>query len=128
MARIGRSNSFIARAAACLGSTPCSTYLAEPSTTMMASSTTMPMARTRANSVSRLTLNPNAAIAAKARGDRHRRRRHQRRPPALQEHDDDEKHEHRRLDQRLVDLADGGLHEARGVERKRIGDPAGKVR
>ncbi len=61
-------------------------------------------------------------------GDGHRGRRHQGRPPALQEHDDDEKHEHRRLDQRLVDLADGGLHEARGVERKRIGDPAGKVR
>ncbi len=66
IARIGRSNSFIASVAACLGAIPFSTYLAAPSTTMIASSTTMPMARTRANSVSRLTLNPKAAIAAKA--------------------------------------------------------------
>ena len=128
IARIGRSNSFIASVAACFGSIPFSTYLAEPSTTMIASSTTMPMARTRANRVSRLTLKSERGHRREGAddGDGHRRRRHQRRPPALQEHDDDEEDEHRRLDQRLVDLFDGGAHEARGVERHRIRDPAGE--
>ena len=39
---------------------------AAPSTTTMASSTTMPMASTMANRVDRLTVKPSAAIAANA--------------------------------------------------------------
>ena len=41
-------------------------WCAAPSTTTMASSTTMPMASTRAKRVRRLTVKPSAAIAAKA--------------------------------------------------------------
>ena len=41
-------------------------WCAAPSTTTIASSTTMPMARMMANSVDRLTVKPSAAIAAKA--------------------------------------------------------------
>ena len=39
---------------------------AAPSTTTMASSTTMPIASTMANSVEKLTVKPSAAIAANA--------------------------------------------------------------
>ena len=56
----------IERIAASYGVRPFSMCLAAPSTTTMASSTTMPIARMIANSVVRLTLNPIAAIAAKA--------------------------------------------------------------
>ena len=45
---------------------PCSMLWAAPSTTTMASSTTMPMASTMANSVDMFTEKPMAAIAAKA--------------------------------------------------------------
>ena len=41
-------------------------WCATPSTMTIASSTTMPMASTMANSVERLTVKPSAAIAAKA--------------------------------------------------------------
>ena len=45
---------------------PCSMLWAAPSTTTIASSTTMPIASTIANRVERLTVKPSAAIAAKA--------------------------------------------------------------
>ena len=45
---------------------PWSILWAAPSTTMMASSTTMPIASTMANSVAKLTVKPSAAMAAKA--------------------------------------------------------------
>ncbi len=49
--------------------------------------------------------------------DRHGGRRHQHGAPILQEDQDDDQHQHRRLDQRLVDLVDRGIDEHRGVER-----------
>ena len=51
--------------------------------------------------------------------DRHRHggRRHQHGAPVLQEHQDDDQHQHAGLDQRLVNLVDRGVDEARGVER-----------
>ena len=70
-----------------------------PSTTTMASSTTMPMASTMANRVDRLMVKPRAAMAAKApmmvtgtvvAGTRVAR-------TVLQEHQDDDQHKHGRL-------------------------------
>ena len=66
MPMMGPSSSCMALTVASCGVRPCSMCLAAPSTTTIASSTTMPIARMMANSVVRLTENPNAAIAAKA--------------------------------------------------------------
>ena len=63
---IGPVNSCIALIVAFLGVIPRSMWYEAPSTTTIASSTTMPMARMRAKSVIRLTVNPSAAIAMKA--------------------------------------------------------------
>ncbi len=49
--------------------------------------------------------------------DRHGGRRHQHGAPVLQEDQDHDQHQHRRLDQRLVDFVDRGIDEHRGVER-----------
>ncbi len=66
MPTIGPNNSSIARIAAAAGRIPWSMWCAAPSTTTIASSTTMPIASTTANSVERLMVNPSAAIAANA--------------------------------------------------------------
>ncbi len=66
MPMIGPNSSFIASMLACFGVCPRSTCCETPSTTTMASSTTMPMASTTAKSVSRLMLKPITAIAANA--------------------------------------------------------------
>ena len=63
---IGPNNAFIAAIAASWPDIPRSILWAAPSTTTMASSTTMPIASTMANKVDRLTEKPIAAIAAKA--------------------------------------------------------------
>ena len=63
---IGPNSSAMALIAASFGVRPCSMCRAAPSTTTIASSTTMPIASTIANSVARLTLKPSAAMAAKA--------------------------------------------------------------
>ena len=63
---IGPISSFIASIAPCFGVCPRSTCCDTPSTTTIASSTTIPIASTTANSVSRLIENPIAAIAANA--------------------------------------------------------------
>ncbi|MBA7658415.1 hypothetical protein ES703_66366 [subsurface metagenome] len=63
---IGPNNASIALMAASCPFMPCSILCAAPSTTTMASSTTMPIASTIANSVERLTVKPRAAIAANA--------------------------------------------------------------
>ena len=65
MAITGPETSSIARIVAARGSIPCSTWCSTASTTTIASSTTMPMARTRPNSVRLFRLNPRAAITAK---------------------------------------------------------------
>src|SRR6266446_3489072 len=104
---------------------PFSMLWAAPSTTTMASSTTMPMARTMANRVERLTVNPSAAMAAKGAddGDRNRRGGHQHGPPILKEGEDDHEHQDRRLIEGLVDLADRLLDELGGVERDIVSEP-----
>ena len=66
MPMIGPISSCIASIAACRADLPVSICCATPSTTTMASSTTMPMHSTRANKVSKLMLKPSSAIAAKA--------------------------------------------------------------
>ncbi len=63
---IGPNSSPIALMAACGPVMPASIYLAAPSTTTIASSTTMPIASTIANRVDRLMVNPSAAMPAKA--------------------------------------------------------------
>ena len=66
MPMIGPSSTCIASIAASCPLMPLSMLWAAPSTTMMASSTTMPIASTMANSVAKLTVKPSAAMAAKA--------------------------------------------------------------
>ncbi len=63
---IGPNNASIALIEASWPLMPCSILWAAPSTTTMASSTTMPIASTMANNVDRLMVKPSAAIAAKA--------------------------------------------------------------
>ena len=63
---IGPSSSFIALIAACRGVSPCSTFLATPSTTTIASSTTIPIQRTIAKSVNKLIEKPIPAMHANA--------------------------------------------------------------
>ncbi len=66
MPMIGPNSSSMARIAASWPLMPFSILWAAPSTTTMASSTTMPMARMMANRVERLTVKPSAAMAANA--------------------------------------------------------------
>src|ERR1700740_1774086 len=66
MPTIGANSASIALIAASCPDMPCSILGAAPSTTTMASSTTMPIASTIANSVERLMVKPSAAIAANA--------------------------------------------------------------
>ncbi|MGY3498227.1 hypothetical protein ACVW1B_007646 [Bradyrhizobium sp. USDA 4502] len=66
MPTIGANNSSIALIAASWPDMPRSILCAAPSTTTMASSTTMPIASTIANSVDRLMVKPSAAMAANA--------------------------------------------------------------
>ncbi|MEY9504174.1 hypothetical protein ABIE87_003732 [Bradyrhizobium diazoefficiens] len=66
MPTIGANSWSIALIAASWPFMPCSILWAAPSTTTMASSTTMPIASTIANSVDMLMVKPSAAIAAKA--------------------------------------------------------------
>ena len=66
MPTIGPNSSSIALIAASCGDRPRSMWCAAPSTTTIASSTTMPIERMMANSVERFTVKPNAAIAANA--------------------------------------------------------------
>ena len=66
MPTIGANSASIALIAASWPDMPFSILCAAPSTTTMASSTTMPIASTIANRVERLTVKPSAAIAAKA--------------------------------------------------------------
>ncbi len=65
MAMTGPETSSIARMVASRGLMPCSIWCSTASTTTMASSTTMPMARTRPKSVRLLSENPMAAMMAK---------------------------------------------------------------
>jgi hypothetical protein len=66
MPMIGPNSWRMAALAASRPDMPFSMLWTAPSTTTMASSTTMPMASTIANRVEKLTVNPSAAMAAKA--------------------------------------------------------------
>ncbi len=66
MPMIGPNSASIALIAASWPVMPCSILCAAPSTTTMASSTTMPIASTIANSVDRLIVKPSAAMPANA--------------------------------------------------------------
>ena len=63
---IGPNSSFIASIDPCVGVWPRSTCCTTPSTTTIASSTTIPIANTTANNVKRLIEKPNTDIAANA--------------------------------------------------------------
>ena len=105
---IGVVISAIAARVASSGCRPRSRYFSTFSTTMIASSTTRPIASTSPQSVSVLIEKPKAAISANvatsetgiaiigmivARN-------------ALEEHEHDDHHQHERLDQRVLDLVD----------------------
>ena len=66
MPMIGPNSSFMARIAASCPLMPFSILCAAPSTTTMASSTTMPIDSTMANKVEKFTVKPSAHIMAKA--------------------------------------------------------------
>ena len=59
--------------------------------------------------------------------DRHRGRGHEHRPPVLQEDQDDDQHQDRRLDQRPVDLENGGPHEYCRVVGDHVLEPLGEA-
>src|SRR5215831_10881418 len=93
MPMIGPSSWRMAALAASRPDMPFSMLWTAPSTTTMASSTTMPIASTIANRVEKLIVKPSVAIAGADDGDRHGGRRDQHRAPVLQEHQDDDQHE-----------------------------------
>ena len=100
------------------------------STTTIASSTTMPIASTRPNSVSRLIEKPSASMPANVAtsDDDDRHRADDRRAEALQEQVDDQHHQHDRLEQRLDHLLDRQPHEVVGVERDDVVDALREAR
>ena len=113
MAMIGPPSSRAACMAAAIGAMPSSRCRLTFSTTMMASSTTRPIASTSASSVSRLIEKPSASMI-RQRADQRQRdgddgNQHRARRPEegeYHQHDDDQ-----RLDQRDRDLVDGAVHE-----------------
>ena len=98
------------------------------STTTIASSTTMPIASTRPNSVSMFTREAQQRHREERADDRdgHGRRGHQHGPPVLQEDQDHEQHEHAGFDQRFVDRFDRCVDELRRVERELVVHALGK--
>ena len=108
---------------------PCSMLCAAFSTTTMASSTTMPIASTIANSVEHVDGEAERRHRGERADDRdgHGGRRHQHRAPVLEEHQDHDQHQHAGLDQRLVDLVDRLSTNIGGVERRVVFDAFGEV-
>ena len=118
MPMTGAVTSDMALKVASLGESPCSMWRSTASTTTMASSTTRPMASTKANSESVLIENPSSGKHGEHahQRDRHGEERNQRRAPALQE---DEHHQHHQadgLEQRDENLLDARLHGRGGIE------------
>src|SRR5262245_26284666 len=125
---IGPNSCRMAALAASRPGMPFSILWTAPSTTTMASSTTIPMASTIANRVEKLMVNPSAAMAAKADdGHRHCGRRYQHRTPVLQEYENDDEDEDRGLVEGLVHFVDGLFDESRGVERDAGHKPLGEL-
>src|SRR3954447_11755390 len=100
---IGPNSSRMAALAASRPDMPFSILWTAPSTTTMASSTTMPIASTIANKVEKLTVKPSAAMAAKAPivGPGPGVAGINTPPPVLQEHQNHNENEDRRLLQGL---------------------------
>ena len=123
MPMIGPNSSSIALIAASCGVRPRSMWCATPSTITIASSTTMPIARTMREQRRQVDGEAERRHRGEGADDGHRDggRRHQRGAPVLQEHQDHDQHQDAGLEQRLVDLVDRGLDEPRGVERHAVG-------
>ena len=96
----------------------------------MASSTTMPIASTRPNSVRLFSVKPSAAMTAKVPIERHRHVDHRQDhgPPVLQEHQHDDGHQDDRVAQRVEDLVDRLADERRGVVDDLVIQPVGEAR
>src|SRR5260370_33740803 len=98
------------------------------STTMIASSTTMPIARTSASSEMVLAENPSASMTKGAdEGDRHRDDRNQGRPHTSEKDEDDDADEDKGFEQRLFHLMDHRLDKDRRVVHHVIGDVFGEA-
>ena len=125
----GPDTSSIALMVASRGARPCSMWCSTASTTTMASSTTMPIASTRPNSVRLFRLKPTAAMTAKvptmATGTATSGM--MRRPPVLQEQQHHDGDQDDRVAQRLEHLADRLADERRGVVADLVVDALGEV-
>ena len=119
----------IALIVASRGASPCSMWCSTASTTTMASSTTMPIASTRPNSVRLLRLKPMRRHDGERADDRHRHgdQRNQRRPPVLQEQQHDDGHQDDGVAQRLEDLVDRLVDERRRVVDDGVVDALGEA-
>ena len=117
MAMIGPDTSSIALRVASIGSCPSAMWRSTFSTTTIASSTTMPMARTRPKSESVFSEKPISEHHGKGadQRDRHRDERDDRRAPRLQEHHDDDGDEQDGFEKRLDHRLDRLAHEDRRV-------------
>ena len=112
MVKIGAVISAIAARTAGIGCSPRSRYFSTFSTTMMASSTTRPMARIEPAKRQRVDREAEGGHHREGRhqGDRYRHHGNDRRPHALKENEDDQQHEQERFEQGLFDLADVLAH------------------
>ena len=129
VAIIGPETSFMAARVASRGFIPCSIFAVTASTTTIASSTTMPMARTRPSSDKRVD---RKAEQREHREGADQRYRHgqggdQSSADILQKNEHHQNHQRHRLEQRDDDLADAGLNRERGIQRYRVVEAFGKV-
>ena len=88
----------------------------------MASSTTMPMDRIRANRVIKLIAEAQQGHGRKGADDGHRHGggRHQRGPPILQKHHDDDEHQDAGFEQGFIDGVNGLVDKLGGVVMNRV--------
>ena len=105
---IGAVISAMAARTAWSGRSPRSRNFSTFSTTMIASSTTRPIARIKPAERQRVDREAEGGHHREGRHQRDRDRQHRddRRPHALQEHEDDDQHQQERLEQRVLDLLD----------------------
>ena len=122
MPTTGADTSFMACIVASCGLIPCSMWCMTASTTTIASSTTMPMARTRPNIESVFTEKPSIGKKMKVPMSEHGtgEERDDRRAQVLQEDEDDERDEHDRLEEGVEDRLDRGLDRGGRVVDDRV--------
>ena len=128
IAMTGPDTSSIALRVASSGDSPCSMCRSTFSTTTIASSTTMPIASTRPNSVRLFSEKPSSEHHRERADQRHRHgdQRDERRAPGLQEHEHDDDDQHDRLEQRVDHLVDRLADEERGVVDDAVLDAVGE--